>query len=154
MFSQFLVHYRRFVKKCTFLDNLRTATQEGNMENRQINPFFSSTVSALTVCNIHFCIWKYSKFIFMWSPLCSILVCKIPQFFGQKLPIQTAHHIFLESRHPEVTKNLYYVCPPAGAKNLCYVLSSRWSQKSILCFVHPLEPNSQFFSLQLMDYID
>ena len=51
------------------------------METRQITPFFSSTFSDLTVC-------------------------KISQFFGQKLPIQTAHHTFLESRHPEVTKNL------------------------------------------------
>ena len=24
------------------------------------------------------------------------------------LPIQTAHHTFLESRHSEITKNLYY----------------------------------------------
>ena len=39
----------------------------------------------------------------MWSHLRSLLVCKIP------LPIQTAHHTFLESRHSEVTKNLYYV---------------------------------------------
>ena len=37
--------------------------------------------------------------------------------FGQKLPIQSTHHIFLESRHPEVTKNPYYV------------LSPEWSQK-------------------------
>ena len=29
--------------------------------------------------------------------------------FGQKLPIWTAHHVFLERRHSEVTKNLYYV---------------------------------------------
>ena len=42
--------------------------------------FFSSTLSDLTVCNIHFWIWKYSKIIFMWSPLWAILVCKIPQF--------------------------------------------------------------------------
>ena len=34
------------------------------------------------VCNIHFWIWKYSKFIFMWCPIWSTLVCKIPQFFG------------------------------------------------------------------------
>ena len=33
-----------------------------------MTPFFSSTFSDLTVCNIHFWIWKYSKFIFMWSP--------------------------------------------------------------------------------------
>ena len=27
-------------KKCTFLDNLRTITQEGNMETRPMTPFF------------------------------------------------------------------------------------------------------------------
>ena len=37
--------------------------------------------------------------------------------FGQKLPIKTAHHNFLESRHPEFTKNPYYV------------LSPEWSEK-------------------------
>ena len=36
--------------------------------------------------------------------------------FGQKLLIQTAHHNFLESRHPEVTKNQYYVLSTKGAK--------------------------------------
>ena len=40
------------------------------MEARQMAPFFSSTFSALTVCNIHLCIWKWSKFIFnlLFSP--------------------------------------------------------------------------------------
>ena len=28
--------------------------------------------------------------------------------FGQKLPIPIDHHTFLESRHSELTKNLYY----------------------------------------------
>ena len=32
--------------------------------------------------------------------------------FGQKLPIQTTHHTFIESRHSEVTKNPYYVLSP------------------------------------------
>ena len=45
----------------------------------------------------------------MWLPLWSMLVRKIPHFFGQKLAIRTAHHTFLESRYPEVSKNLYYV---------------------------------------------
>ena len=45
-------------QKMHFLDNLRTITQEGNMETRQMTAFFSSTFSTLTVCNIHFCIWK------------------------------------------------------------------------------------------------
>ena len=55
------------------------------------------------------------KFIFTCSPLWSVLVCKISQF-GQKLPIRTAHHTFLESRHPETTKNPYYVLFPEGSQ--------------------------------------
>ena len=46
------------LQKMHFFDNLRTTTQEGNMETRQMAPFFSSTLSTLTVCNIYFCIWK------------------------------------------------------------------------------------------------
>ena len=48
----------------------------------------------------------------------------VPQFglqntfnFGQKLPLRTAHHTFLESKQPEVTKNPYYVRLLRGAKN-------------------------------------
>ena len=36
-------------KKCTFLDNLRTITQEKNINTRQMTPFFSSTFSDLKV---------------------------------------------------------------------------------------------------------
>ena len=36
--------------------------------------------------------------------------------FEQKLPIRTAHHIFLECRHPEFTKNPYYVLSPKGSQ--------------------------------------
>ena len=36
-------------KKSTFLENLRTITLEGNMEPRQVTPFFSSTFSVLNV---------------------------------------------------------------------------------------------------------
>ena len=36
--------------------------------------------------------------------------------FGKKLPIRTAHHTFLESKHPEVTKNPYYVLSPEGSQ--------------------------------------
>ena len=37
-------------------------------------------------------------------------------FHFQKLPIQTAHHTFLESRHPEVTKNPYYLLSHNGSQ--------------------------------------
>ena len=51
----------------------------------------------------------------MWSTLWSILVCKIPQFWA-KLPLRTAHHTFLESRQPELTKNSYNVLPTWGSQ--------------------------------------
>ena len=81
--TDFLLRSAQNCKKCTFSDNLKTITWEGNMGTRQLTPFFLSTFSNLTVCNIHFWIWKYSKFIFMWSPLWCTLVCKIPQFFAK-----------------------------------------------------------------------
>ena len=97
------------------------------MKIRKMNPFFSSIFSALTVCNIHFWIWKYSKFTSMWSPLWSILVCKIPSFFYQKLPIRTAHHTFMESRYPEVTKNLYYLLSTCQSQIPIFSGSSSWT---------------------------
>ena len=40
-----------------------------NMKTTQITSFFSSTFFALPVCNIHFWIWKYIKFIFKFITL-------------------------------------------------------------------------------------
>ena len=51
----------------------------------------------------------------MWPPLWPILVYKILNF-GQKLPIKTDHHTFLKSKHPEVTKNPYYVLSFKGSQ--------------------------------------
>ena len=45
---------KKWMKKITFLDNLMVITWKGNMETTQMTPFFSSTLSALTVCYIHF----------------------------------------------------------------------------------------------------
>ena len=47
----------------------------------------------------------------MWSPLWSILVSKIPQFWA-KATASEDHHTLLESRHPEVTENSYYDSSP------------------------------------------
>ena len=101
-----------------FLDNLKTITQEGNMETRQMTPFFSSTFSALTVCNIHF-LFENSQNLFWCGPPFGPFWSVKYLNFGQKLPIQPTHHTFLESRHPDVTKNPYYV------------LSPEWSQKTV-----------------------
>ena len=94
--------------------------KHGNQRN---SPIFSSTFSALTVCKIHFYIWQWSKFIFMWSPFNLFWSVKYLNF-GQKLPIRTAHHTFIESRHPKITKNPYYVFSPKGAKKMYQVMGS------------------------------
>ena len=113
---KFLAEVSSKLQKIQFLDNLRTITQERNIEARHMNPF-SSTFSAFTVCNIHFCIWKWEKFIFMWS-LC-LVCCGLwntsilgkSNHFRQPI-IRTAHHTFLERRIPVVTKNPDYVLYP------------------------------------------
>ena len=84
------------------------------METRQMIPFFSSTFSDL-----------FLTFIFTFENSQNSFSCG-PPFgpfwfvkylnFGQKLPIRTAHHTFLESRHPEVTKNPCCVLSPKGSQ--------------------------------------
>ena len=107
------------------------------METRQTTVLFSSTFSVLTVCNIHFWIWKYSKFIFLWSLFWFFLICKTPQFLaksnrfgGQKLPIRRAHHTFLKRRHHEVTKNLYYALSTRRRQISIFISSKSWANIS------------------------
>ena len=87
-----------------FLDKLRTMIQEGNMETRQMIPFCSSTFSVRNACNIHFRIWKYSKFIFIF------LLAKSYRF-GQFI-------ILFKKVHPlrGVCTPYNMFCPPTGAK--------------------------------------
>ena len=72
-----------FLLRSTNFGNLRTITQEGKKETRQMNQFFSFTFWALTVWDIHFCMLKLSKFIFTGS----ILVL-IPNFGGESCEIR------------------------------------------------------------------
>ena len=39
-------------KKCTFLDNLRTITQKGDMKTRQMTSFFPSTFSTQLIVTL------------------------------------------------------------------------------------------------------
>ena len=50
--------------------------------------------------------------------------------FGQKLPIRTAHHTFLESRHPEVTKNSYYVLSREGSQKMYQLMNYHWKDEN------------------------
>ena len=51
----------------------------------------------------------------MWPPFGPFWSAKYINF-GQKLPIWTVHHTFLESRQPVVTKNPNYVLSPEGSQ--------------------------------------
>ena len=50
----FLLRSAQNCKKVLFLENLRTITQDENIETRQMTPFFSSAFSPLTIRNIYF----------------------------------------------------------------------------------------------------
>ena len=72
-------------------------------------PVFSSIFWALTVFDIHFCIWKMWKFVFMGSPFWSILFCKMPEFWRWKLwdqnfvPFDSGNIRIRESKEPIFT---------------------------------------------------
>ena len=51
----------------------------------------------------------------MWTPFDAFWSAKYLNF-AQKLPLLTTRHIFLESRHPKVTKNSYYVSSTEGSQ--------------------------------------
>ena len=93
-------------RKCTILGNLRTITQERKKETRPITPYFHQKVWGLTFCDIHFCIWKMSEFVFMGSHLWSILVCKIHKFWRWNLwdqnfvPLHSGNIHIKESKKP------------------------------------------------------
>ena len=139
-----------------FLDNLRTITQEENMETRQMTPFFSSTFSDLTVCNIHFWIWKYSKFIFMWSPFWSILIYKIPQFLTESYWFRQLITLFLKVDILRLLKIYIIFCALAGAKYSFFLGSSSWTilhwvnglrMRKMLIKLHPSARYPKFLEL-------
>ena len=98
------------------------------MKSTQMTPYLSSNFSALPACNIHFWISKYLNFNFKFITSVHSGLYNI-SIFRQKLLMRTTHHTFIESRHPEVTTNLYY-----------FLLT--WGSKIPI-----------FLMLQLMDYI-
>ena len=79
------------------------------------------TIQMIPVFNLLFTLQLFVTFIFIFENSQNSFSCG-PHFgpfwsvkylnFGQELPSQSTHHIFLESRHAEVTKNPYYVLSP------------------------------------------
>ena len=123
---RFLAEVSTELQKMHFLDNWRTITQEGSMETRQMTLFFSSTFSNLFVIFISEFENAQNSFSCGPPPLVHSGL-RNTSIFGQQLPIQTAHHTFLESRHPEVTKNLYYVLCSGWSQIPIFLGSSSWT---------------------------
>ena len=84
----FLLRSAQICKKMHYFPQLKDHNSGRKKDIRQMTPFFSCTFWALMTCDIHFCIWKLLKFIFMGSLLWSIQVYKIPEFSRWKLPDQ------------------------------------------------------------------
>ena len=106
---RFLAEFREKLQNLHFfLGNLRTIALGEKMETTKMTLFFQGNFSALTIFNIHFVFEKSQNSFSCGLPFSSFWCVKYPNF-RQKLPVQTAHHNFLESTQPEVTKNPYYV---------------------------------------------
>ena len=88
---------------------------------------FLSTFSAQTVCNIHFWIWKYSKFVFICSRLWSILICKIPQFSAKSYRFGQFTILFWNVDTLRLLKIYITFCSPARAKYSFFLASSSWT---------------------------
>ena len=113
-------------KKCTILANLRTTTQERKNKIIQMTPFFSSTFWVLIACDIHFCIWKLPKFVFMGSSFRSFWSSKFLNFGGVSCKIRILSRsiretytlrkvksqvlLFLSSWEPNLFDLMVYFC--------------------------------------------
>ena len=83
------------------------------MKTRQMTSFWSSTFSGLIPVIF---VFENSQNSFSCGPIFGPFWSVKYLHFGQKLPIWTAHHTYLESRHPEVCENEYYVLSPKGSQ--------------------------------------
>ena len=101
----FLLRSAQICKKCTILGNLRTITHERKEEIRQMTPFFSSTFWALTFCDIHFCIWKLPKFIFIGSSFRPFWSAKYLNSVGVSCEIRILSRLIQETYALKNVKN-------------------------------------------------
>ena len=75
---------------------------KGNMGIRQATVFFSCTFFAQTVF-----VFVNTQNSFLCGPSFGPFWSVKYLSFGHELPNRTAHHTFLESRHPKVTKSTF-----------------------------------------------
>ena len=78
------------------------------METRQITPFFH-LFFPLNLFVTFIVVFENSQNSFLCGPPFGSFWSVKYLNFGQKLPIRTAHHTFLENRHPGIFRTFYYV---------------------------------------------
>ena len=99
------------------------------------DPIFFIKFSPLPACKIHFWISKYLNFNLKFITSVHSGLYNI-SIFRQKLLMRTTHHTFIESRHPEVTTNLYYFLLTWGSKIPIYWRSKKISYWVCLLFYY------------------
>ena len=83
------------LQKRHFLDNLRTITHEGNMETRQMTPFFHLIFPlCLSHSFLYLKIVKINFHVVLWS----ILVCKISQFCAKATDSDNPYYVLSPER--------------------------------------------------------
>ena len=95
------------------------------METRQMTPFFHLL---FPIC-LSYSFLNLKILIIHFHVLPSLVHSGLQNttIFVRKLPIQTAHHTFRESRRSEVTKNLYYVSSTRRSQIPIFLGSSSWT---------------------------
>ena len=107
---RFLAEVSSVLQKMHFFGKFTYRNSDSKHENYTNDPSFSSTFSVLTSVICIFIFQNGQNSFSCGHPFGLFWSVKYLNF-GQKLPIRTAHHTFLESRHAGVTKNPYYVNP-------------------------------------------
>ena len=112
---RFLAKVGTKLQKMRFLYNLRTVILDENIKTREMTSFF----------HLLFPLYMFVTFILVFQKSQNSFSCYLS--FGlfwhvkylnldQNLPISTAHHTFLESKHPKAIKNLYHVLFKEGSQ--------------------------------------
>ena len=105
---RFFAEFSTKLQKIHFFDHGNSGIEHGIYTN---DPIFSSTFSALPVCNISE--YENTQNPFSNSLLWSILVCKIPQCFAKSYSLRQLFSIVNTLR---LLKIYVMFCPRAGAK--------------------------------------
>ena len=104
-------------KKCAFLYNLRTITQEGTWKLEKWPHLFIYLFHSKIIVTF-ILVFENSQNSFSCGPSFGSLV---PLW-----PIWTAHHTFLVTKHPEATKNHYYVLILEGSQKKYQLMDYMW----------------------------